>query len=78
MNHDPINKLIDRIAPCLLNNPKDKIRDGTDDPLDFETSLCLFVGERIAFHKNDSAALKKIKDDLTSAIIAFNNIIQSA
>lgn len=72
------SQLLDKIAPCLTNNPRLEISDKCSDAESWESNFHYLLGGLIAEYENRPDALHKIKNDLTSLTFAANSIITNA
>jgi hypothetical protein len=71
-------KLIDKIAPCLTNNPRQELIDASVEAVDWAENLYYLIGGVIATHEKQPDALKKVKNDLQSAVWQLQSIIANA
>jgi len=70
-----MNKLIDKISPCLTNNPRQQLIDCSTEAIDWQENLFYLIGGEIAKHEKQPDALKKIKNSLQSAIFQLQSVV---
>lgn len=70
-----MNKLIDKIAPCLTNNPRQELINCSTDAVDVQENLYYLIGGLIAKYEKEPSAAKLVKKDLQSAIFELQSIV---
>ena len=70
--------LLDKIVPCLTNNPRHEVSEQCIGATDWETSFDKLLGGLIVKYEHQPDALIKIKSDLTSLVFQVNSVITNA
>jgi hypothetical protein len=68
-------KLIDRISPCLTNNPRQQLIDCSTDAVDWQENFYYLIGGLIAKYEKEPNAAKLVKKDLQSAIFELQSVV---
>lgn len=67
--------LIDRISPCLTNNPRQELIDASTEAIHWQENLYYLIGGEIAKHEKQPDALRRIKNSLQSAIFELQSVV---
>ncbi len=70
-----MNKLIEKISPCLTNNPRQQLIDYSTEAVDWQENLYYLIGGEIAKNEKQPDALRRIKNSLQSAVFELNSVI---
>lgn len=71
-------KLIDRISPCLTNNPRQELIDCSTEATSWQANLHYLIGGLVAKYEKQPNARQLIKNDLQSAVFELNSVISNA